>query len=69
MLFNRFMQIKNGNNDGTRLFTHNMKPSFAAKYVLFENIIIHIIVPRSMQVNKCFLKLRTLKLESFGISR
>ena len=63
------MQIKNGNKDGTRLFTHSMKPSFAAKYVLFENIIIHIIIPRSMQVNKYFLKLMTLKLESFGITR
>ena len=67
--FNKSMQIRNGRSDGTILFTHSMNPSFAARYVLLENIIIHIIIPSIMTVRKCFLKLNTLKSESFGIIR
>ena len=69
VFFNKFIQIKKGNREGTKLFTHNINPSFAARYVLFEKIIMHTIIPRSMQVKKCFLKLTTLKFESFGINK
>ena len=60
------MQIKNGNKAGTMLFTHSINPSFAARYVLFENMIMQIIITSKEQVNKYFLIFTTLKFESLG---
>lgn len=52
----KFIQIKNGNNDGITLFAHNLIELCVISYVLLEKQIVQIKMDNSKMTKKYFLK-------------